>query len=157
MFVLAPIAPLMAGLEAGDQIQVTIRGIDPAEQQKLNGTYRIGESGGVRLPLLEQLVSARGLTAEQFARSAEAAYREAGIYSRPAIEVEAIQGKEQQGGALISVGGQVRRGGETPFRKGMTVLQALDAAGGHNDFGGRNLMLFRDGKQYCLDFKNTKH
>lgn len=148
---------LTAGLEPGEQIQLTIRGIEAAEQQKLNGTYRVGETGGVRLPLLEALVPAKGLTPEQFARAAEAAYREAGIYTRPAIEVETVQGKDQQAAAVLSLGGQVRRAGEVPFRKGMTVIQAIDAAGGRGDFGGRNLLLFREGRQYCLDFTNLAH
>ncbi len=146
-----------AGLEAGEQIQLTVRGIEPEEQQKVSGVYRVGESGGVRLPMLEALIPARGLTPEQFARAAESAYKDAGIYLRPAIEVETVQGKDQQGVALVSVGGQVRRAGDVPFRKDLTVLQALDSAGGRNDFGGRNMFLIRDGKQYCLDFTNLTH
>lgn len=148
----------VAGLEAGAQLSLTIRGVDPAEQQKVSGTYRVGEGGRVRLPLLAAALPASGLSAEQFARSVEAAYKAEGIYVRPAIEVEILQGKDQPGGpAVVSVGGQVRRAGETPFRKNMTVLQALDAAGGRNEFGGRNLLLFRDGHQYCLDFNNLRH
>jgi len=147
----------LAGLEPGEQINLTIRGVSPAEQQKVSGIYRVGDGGGVRLPLLAELLPARGLTPEQFARAAEAAYVKAGIYDRPAIEVEAVQGKDQQGTAVVSVGGQVRRTGDSPFRKGMTVIQAIDAAGGRNDFGGRNLFLLRDGKQYCLDFTNLAH
>lgn len=150
-------SPAHAGLESGEQINVTIRGVEPAEQQKISGIYRIGETGSVRLPLLTELLAARGMTPEQFARAAEAAYQKAGIYSRPAIEVETVQGKDQQGPALISVGGQVRRSGDTPFRKGMTVVQAIDNAGGRNDFGGRNMFLIRAGKQYCLDFTNLAH
>ena len=158
MLVLIAPALSLAGLDPGDGIQVTLRGVEEAEQKSVNGTYRVGESGQVRLPLLDRLVTARGLTPEQFARAAEAAYRAEGIYTKPAIEVEALQGKEQPGGpAVISIGGQVRRGGESPFRKGMTVIQALDAAGGRNDFGGRNLLLLRGDKQYCLDFLNLKH
>lgn len=155
LFVLSPV--LLAGLEPGEQINLTIRGVDPEEQQKISGVYRVGESGAVRLPMLDNLVSARGLTPEGFARAAENAYKQAGIYSRPAIEVETVQGKDQQGVAVVSVSGQVRRGGESPFRKGMTVIQAIDAAGGRNDFGGRNLYLIRDGKQTCLDFNNLAH
>ncbi|GAA5119796.1 SLBB domain-containing protein [Luteolibacter yonseiensis] len=156
LFVVLPSSAL-AGLEPGEQINLTIRGVGPVEQQKISGVYRVGESGGIRLPLLDELVSARGLTPEQFARAAEAAYVKAGIYARPAIEVEALQGKDQQGTAVVSVGGQVRRAGDSPFRKGMTVIQAIDAAGGRNEFGGRNLLLLRDGKQYCLDFTNLAH
>ena len=145
----------LAGLESGEQINLTIRGVDAAEQQKVSGTYRVGESGNVRLPLIEDLVPARGLTTEQFARAAEAAYKAAGIYERPAIEVETVPGKVgDDGPVVISVGGQVRHGGDAQYRKGMTVIQAIDGAGGRNDFGGRNLMLLRAGKQYCLDFTN---
>ena len=39
----------------------------------------------------------------------------------------------------------------------MTVLQAIDGAGGRDDFGGRNLFLIREGKQYCFDFTNLGH
>lgn len=148
---------LLAGLEPGEQINLTIRGIEPEEQQKISGVYRVGESGSVRLPMLDALVPARGLTPEGFARAAEKAYKDAGIYSRPAIEVDVVQGKDQQTASVVSVGGQVRRGGDSPFRKDMTVIQAIDAAGGRNDFGGRNLYLIRDGKQTCLDFTNLAH
>jgi protein involved in polysaccharide export with SLBB domain len=148
---------VLADMEAGEQLNLTIRGVNATEQQKISGIYRIGESGKVRLPLLGDLVSARGLSPEQFARAVESAYVNAGIYSRPAIEIEVLQGKNIDQATVISVGGQVRRAGEVPFRKEMTVIQAIDSAGGRNDFGGRNLFLIRDGKQVCLDFTKLAH
>jgi len=154
----ALVTPALAGLEPGDEIKLTLRGIGAAEQEKVNGIYKVGETGSVRLPLLDGMVPATGLTAEQFARAAEAAYKEAGIYTSPAIEVDAVKGIEQPGGAdVISVGGQVRNSGDAPFRKGLTVVQAINARGGRNDFGGRNIMLIRGPKQYCLDYLNLKH
>ncbi len=154
----ALVLPSLAGLESGDAVQVTLRGVPAAEQEKVNGVYRVGESGGVRLPFLDKPVPARGLSAEQLARRAEAAYRDSEVYADPAIEIEALQGNEQAGEvAVVSVGGQVRRAGETKFRKGMTVIQAIDAAGGRNEFGGRNVLLLRGGKQYVLDFAKLRH
>ena len=91
-----------AGLEAGEQINLTMRGVSADEQQKISGIYRVGESGNVRLPLLEALVPARGLTPEQFARAAESAYKTAGIYTQPAIEVEVLQGKDLGGATVVS-------------------------------------------------------
>ncbi len=44
--------------------------------------------------------------------------------------METSQGKDQQAPAVISVGGQVRRAGDSPFRKDMTVIQAIDAEDG---------------------------
>lgn len=147
-----------AGLEPGDRIKITLRGIELGEQQKINGEYKVGEAGGVALPLLDQAVNARGLTAEQFARAAEAAYKAAQIYTTPKVEAEVLQG----GGVnltptMVSVGGHVKRAGDVPYRQGITVVQALNAAGGRDDFGGRNVMLIREGKSIWLDYSNLKH
>lgn len=148
----------LAGLEPGDELKVTLRGINAAEHERVNGDYQIGESGSVHLPLLSKPVNARGLTSEQFARAAEAAYKAEGIYTTPTIEAKALKGGEGAiGPTLISVGGQVKKGGQTPYQKGMTVIQAIDAAGGMNEFASRNLYLIRDGKQYCIDFTNLRH
>lgn len=152
------ISPALAGLEPGDTVKISLRGVDGDEQQKVNGEYRVGESGSVSMPLLEKPVPARGLNAEQLARAIEAAYRAEDIYTKPSIQAEVLKGKElDPNQAIISIGGQVRKAGEATFRKGMTVIQALDAAGGRNDFGSRNVILLRAGKQYCLDFKNLAH
>lgn len=153
------VSPALAGLEPGDGVNVSLRGVEAVEQEKVNGTYRVGESGGVMLPLLDQPVAAKGLTGEQFARAAENAYKAAGIYTKPRLVVEVLQGGEAPGAgpSIISVGGHVKRAGESDFRKGMTLIQAVDAAGGRDAFGSRNVMLIRGGKEYCLDFLNLKH
>lgn len=146
-----------AGLEPGDRIEIHLRGVAAAEQSKIAGLYRVRETGDVRLPLLDRAVPAQGLSPDALARRIERAYIDAGIYTRPAVEVEAVAGGDQQGAALISVGGQVRRAGQITYRKKMTLIQALDAAGGRNDFGGRNLILIREGRQVCLDFHKLEH
>lgn len=147
-----------AGLEPGDMVEVSLRGIEASEQQKINGKYKVGEGGGVDLPLLDQPVNARGLSPEQFARAAEAAYKAAQIYTTPKISVEAIQGKEVDlTPTMVSVGGHVKRAGDVQYRQGITVVQALNAAGGRDDFAGRNVMLIRDGKSIWIDYSNLKH
>jgi protein involved in polysaccharide export with SLBB domain len=146
-----------AELEPGDKILLSLRGVAASEQEQIDGAYRVGKSGKIRLPLLKGMIHAQGLTPEQFARAAEKAYISQGIYSRPAIEVDTVQGIDQKGTAIISVAGQVRRAGQSTFQKDMTVLQAIDSVGGRNEFGGRNVFLIRKGRQYCLDFKNLQH
>jgi protein involved in polysaccharide export with SLBB domain len=148
----------LAGLEPGDELKITLRGINAAEHERVNGEYQVGEAGTVHLPLLDKPVIAKGLTPEQFARAAEAAYKAEGIYTAPTIEAKALKGGEGANGpTIVSVGGQVKRGGQTQYQKGMTVVQAIDAAGGMNEFASRNLYLIRNKKQYCLDFKNLQH
>lgn len=147
-----------AELGVGDSVKLELRGVEPGEQAKVQGTYRVGESGVVMLPLLESGVRASGLTAEQLARSIERAYRDGGIYERPRVEVTPLTGDlAPEPVSRVSVGGQIRKGGEVEYRAGITVLQAIDAAGGRNEFGGRNILLIRGGKQYVLDFQQLEH
>ncbi|MEK7953213.1 polysaccharide biosynthesis/export family protein [Luteolibacter soli] len=152
------ISPALAGLEPGDTVKISLLGVEGDEQAKVNGQYRIGESGTIAMPLLDKPVTARGLNAEQLARAIEAAYRAEQIYTKPSIQAEVLKGViVDPNETIVSIGGQVRKAGQTTFRKGMTVILAIDAAGGRNDFGSRNVVLLRAGKQYCLDFHNLKH
>jgi protein involved in polysaccharide export with SLBB domain len=142
------------GLAVGDDVQVVLKGVPVEEQGQVNGVYAVHE-GGVRLPLLEGLVPARGLTLEQFARAAERAYQVQGIYAKPAIEVKVIQ--PDGGGPQVNVGGYVGRPGFVPFRKGLTLLQAIQAAGDRTEFGGGKIVLVRGGQARELDFTKQEH
>lgn len=158
LFLLGAIAlPVLgAELKVGDRISVTLRGVPSEDAAKVSGDYRVNERGEVRPPLLEGGVRCVGLTPLQLAERMEASYRNAGIYQKPRVEVVAAKAVEADG-ARISVGGSVRRSGPVPFRGGLTVLQAIDAAGGRDEFGSRNIFLIRKGRQYCLDFKQLAH
>jgi len=149
----------LAGLETGDAVKITLRGVPPDEQQKVNGEYRVGDSGTIRLPMVPTPLPARGLNPDEFARAAEKAYRDAGIYAAPAIEMEVV-GRQvivEGAQAMVTVGGQVRRSGQVPYRKGMTLIQAVQLAGDRNEYGGRNIRLFRKGKVMNLDFRKPEH
>lgn len=152
---LLPGVLVAAELRKGDVIVLTMRGVNAANGE-VNGEYTVDDAGRIRLPLLDAPTLAEGMTPAGFARSAEAAYRSAGIYTNPAIEVVAKKAVQAEG-AVLTVGGKVKRNGPVAFRDGMTVLQAIDAAGGRDDFGGRNVILIREGKQYCLDFHQLEH
>lgn len=156
--ILITVSTAFAGIEPGNAMKLTLRGVPTEEQAKVNGEYQVGESGAVRLPFVEAPIPARGLTAEQFARAAERAYRDAGIYSSPAIEVEVLgNGKDiVDQDARVSVGGRVRHAGPIPFRKSMTLLEAIQAAGDRDEFGGRNIRLIRKGKTILLDFRKQE-
>ena len=149
-------AAMAETLSPGDAIRLTLRGVPSEEQQKVSGEYTVGDDGLVSLPMLERMVRAKGLSPNGFARSVEKSYKDGGIYAFPAIDVVALKDKNPQG-AIVSVGGHVKRAGQVPFRQGMTVIQALDVAGGRDSFGGRNILLIRDGKQFCIDFKQLSH
>lgn len=148
---------LLAGVKEGDSVQVTVRGIPATEQEKLNGVYRVGTSG-LRLPFLKSRLPVAGLEPDQIAVAAEKAYQSEGIYHQPAIDVEIVRGEDQKGTeAQVSVGGHVKRSGAVSFRQGMTLLQAIQAAGDRTEFGSRNIKVIRDGKSIALDFRKAEH
>lgn len=147
----------LAGVETGDTLKLTLRGVPNPEQQAVSGEYRVGE-GGLRLPLLANRVPVRGMTEDEAAAAVEKAFKQAGIYQNPSVEVAIINGGGQRpDAAVISVGGQVNRAGVVPFRKGLTVVQALQAAGDRNAFGGRNITIFRGKKLIRLDYRKAEH
>lgn len=156
MLVILGMAASAQPLRPGDAIRLTLRGVPAEEQQKINGDYTVGDDGMVSMPLLDDLVKAVGLTPTGFARSLEKTYKREGIYASPAIDVVAKKA-EKPVGAVVSVGGHVKGAGHVPFRQEMTVIQAINAAGGRDPYGGRNIELIRNGKQYVLDYKNLGH
>ena len=52
----------------------------------------------------------------------------------------------------VHIGGQVRGPGPKPFNKGLTLYQAIQAAGGPTEFGSmKRVKVFRNGKQTIYD------
>lgn len=139
----------------GNSLKLTFRGLPDAEAVQVNGNYKVDGAGTIRLPYVGNL-NVAGMTANQAAKVVEDAYRRAAIYTRPTVEAAIIQelvGPDD--GATISVGGQVNRAGKVPFKPGMRLIEALQAAGDRTAFGSRNIELLRDGKLKTLDYREA--
>jgi len=82
------------------------------------------------------------------ARKIEDAYREAEIYTNPRINVISNKDEEAQkiDAQIITVGGFVSRPGPVQFTRGMTLFEAVAAAGGADTFGSdKRVELHRSG------------
>jgi protein involved in polysaccharide export with SLBB domain len=142
------------GLAPGNKIEVTLRGVPAEEQQKVDGTYKVSESGTIRAPGLADAVSVAGLNSEQAARKLEKAYRDSEVYTNPTIELEILNGGEKDAEeTTVNVGGHVKRPGNVPYRKDMSLLEAIQGAGDRDEFGGARIELRRNGKLQLLDFR----
>ena len=143
------------GLAAGNRVKISLRGVPAAESAEVNGEYTLGEGGGIRIPGLEQSVQARGLTGEQLARKIESAYKEAGIYTKPAVEAVVLTGASVAAEhTFVSIGGQVRKPGKVEFEKNMTLLSAIQVSGDKTEFGGNTVILRRGGKTLKLNYRD---
>ena len=145
--------PLHAEIKVGDALQIYLKGVPASEKPKVDGRYVVGESGTIRVPLADVSLKAAGLTGEQLARKMEEVFRKAEIYTRPTIEVVTNNAPEPAS-ARVSVGGQVKRAGVVAFRPGMTVVQAIQAAGDMTPFGTKKrITVERAGKVIKLDLR----
>lgn len=106
-------------VETGDSIRVAIDDIDNTD-----GEYTISPAGTISLPYIDEL-QVRGLTIPQVKERIEQAYRDAGIFSEPEVNVQPAQLRPYY------VLGEVNRPGEFEYRQGMTVQAAISAAGGY--------------------------
>jgi protein involved in polysaccharide export with SLBB domain len=127
-FSLSAFAFGQAVLRVGDPVELRIGGVPTDEQHQINTTYTVDESGLISLPYISK-VKAAGLAPAQVAAEIESRYRADKIFTNPTITI--VMSPTAR---FVNVGGAVRRPSRIPFTEDMTLLTAINAAGGFNDF-----------------------
>ena len=144
------ITPVFASPEISPNttLSINIYGVTNAEQSKFAGSYTVDSSGFIYLPLLKNGLKASGFSSSKLARKIEDAYREAEIYTNPRINVISNKDEEAQkiDAQIVTVGGFVAGPGPIPYTRGMTLFEAVTAAGGASTFGSdKRVELHRGG------------
>ncbi len=117
----------------------------------MNNTYTVDANRNVNLPYINK-VHAEGLTPAQLAGSIEGAYRSAKIYTNPTVTI-----LMQPNARFVNVGGAVRNPARVPFTEDMTLLTAINAAGGFNDFANqRAVRLLRGSEAKVFDVRQFR-
>ncbi len=132
-------------IKAGDILEITLKGVPVAEQAKVYSKLEVRQSGVIRIPMVNVDVRALGRTPEDVERSIEAAFKKAQIYVAPTISIQVHEKAAgvQEVKKMLSVGGHVRRNGRVLYREGMTLLEAIQQAGGRDTFGSKYIYLTR--------------
>src|ERR1700730_6362723 len=138
------IVSAQATLRAGDPIELKIGGVPGEEQTQVNNTYTVDANGSVNVPYINK-VRAEGLTPAQLARSIEESYRANKIFTNPNITI-----LMQPTSRFVTVGGSVRQPSRVPFTEDMTLLTAINAAGGFNDFADQKHVRLLRGKDATI-------
>ena len=129
-------------------LSIKIYGVTNIEQSKFDGSYTVDSSGFIYLPLLKDGLKASGFSSSKLARKIEDAYRGAEIYVNPRINVISNKDEEAQkiDAQIVTVGGFVAGPGPIPYTRGMTLFEAVTAAGGASTFGSdKRVELHRSG------------
>lgn len=140
-----------ATLRAGDPIEIRIGGVPNDEQIQVNNSYTVDSNGAVSLPYINK-VHAQGLTPAQLARSIEESYRANKIYTNPNITISMVPTAR-----FVNIGGAVRSPNRIPFTEDITLLAAINAAGGFNDFADqKRVRLLRGNEVKVFDVRQFR-
>jgi protein involved in polysaccharide export with SLBB domain len=140
-----------ATLRVGDPIDLKIGGVPNEEQQQVNNVYTVDSTGFVNLPYINKL-KAEGLTPAELSRSIEENYRAGKIYTNPTITI-----LMQPASRFVNVGGSVRSPMRVPFTEDVTLLAAINAAGGFNDFADqKRVRLLRGSEVKVYDVRQFR-
>jgi protein involved in polysaccharide export with SLBB domain len=144
-------------ISAGRAIEIQLKGVPSEEMALVSGTYTVSESGMISMPLLNTPIRAAGQSATSLARTIEAAYRSEKIYTTPTINV-IHSTNESINELVVTVGEQVNRTGPVKYVRGLTLYNAIQAAGGATIFGSmKRVRLTRNGQSKVYDLTKSQH
>lgn len=139
-------ASAQAALRNGDTVSIRLGGVPAEETSAFGANYSIDGRGLLNLPYIGE-IKAAGMLPAEVQRSIESKLKVDGIYTNPTITVST------EGGAVfVTVGGAVRSSGRIPYTPDMTLLTAIAASGGFNDFANeKKIRLRRGGTETMFD------
>lgn len=159
------VLPLNAAqVRSGETVSITIKGVPASEQTSINGQYVISDGGLIYMPMLNYGIKASGNSSSALARRIEAAYKSAEIYNNPRITIitagDEIKGinDRKQANRFVTVAGHVKRPGPVQYNDGMTIYEAVAAAGDASTFGAMNRVeVLRGGRKRIYNMKTDVH
>ena len=105
-------------IRPSDQLRIQVY-----DDSNITGEYQVDSGGFISIPLAGR-VKASGLTPAQLERAIKAKLTN-GVLKNPDVAVQVLTY------GPIYVHGEVKRGGEFPYRPGLTVMDAVALAGGY--------------------------
>jgi polysaccharide export outer membrane protein len=127
----ATVAPAVAPdltLGPGDTFEVSVYG-----ESDLSGKYRIAEDGTINFPLVGH-IGVAGKPPGEIANAIQTALLEKNILRDPHVSVFMLE----QTSKHVSLAGSVAKPGSYPLTAGMTVIDAISAAGGLSSLASGN-------------------
>jgi polysaccharide export outer membrane protein len=129
-----PVSPASAAesyvLGANDRVRLKVYG-----EPDIAGEYEVDNNGNVSIPLAGH-IRAAGLTTRQLERAIASALSK-GIVRDPRVNVEVALYRPYY------ILGEVKKGGEYPYRLGLTVMDAVASAGGFTYRANENKVYLR--------------
>jgi polysaccharide export outer membrane protein len=140
----------VASAQQDDRLNLPAQQIGPNDlliiniykQTVLSGTQRVSESGLLRLPMLKHEISATGLLPGALSSVIAQAYVDEGILVDPQVTVRIAEYQSHP----IQVGGAVKTPVTFQAETPVTLLQAIDKAGGLTENAGPYVLVTKKGE-----------
>lgn len=145
-----PLLFAQAPLREGDTVEIRISGVPAEEQAQFTASYTVDSEGMLNLPFIGP-VRAAGMKPAQVATFIENNLKTAQIYTNPTITVQPPIET-----LTVNVRGAVKAPQRVVYTPDMTLMIAITAAGGPNDFAGNEVRLTRDGKSTKWNLKEIR-
>ncbi len=121
-------------LGTGDKVRVIVFG-----EEELSGEFFVDDAGSVGLPLIGD-VTAAGATVTEFEARVVARFKD-GYLRDPKVAIEVLNYRP------FFILGEVKKGGEYPYKAGLTVQDAVAMAGGYTyRANSRSVLIRRAGR-----------
>lgn len=130
-----------AVLRTGDQIEVRLGGVPGDEITQVSGSYQVDGQGFVNMPHIGK-IHAAGVTQAALQSAIEGTYKSQQIYTNPTITVNIPSTAR-----FVNVGGDVKAPRRVEYTPDLTVLSAINAAGGFTEYANqKKVRVLSDGK-----------
>jgi len=135
-----------AVMRAGDQIELRLGGVPLDSANQVSGQYQVDGAGYVNLPHIGK-VKAAGMTQEALQQNIEQTYRSQQIFTNPTVTINIPSAAR-----FVNVGGDVKAPRRVEYTADLTLLGAINAAGGFTDYADqKKVQLLRDGKRTVIN------
>lgn len=136
-----------AALRFGDTFELRMTGMPQEDAGMYALIFTIGGDGMVNIPLGGQ-IRAAGLTQSQLEQAIEKRLIDEKIFTSPTATINMSAAAR-----FVTVGGNVRAPNRQPWSSDLTLLVAVAAAGGGNEWAGDKIDLIRGGQRTMFSLK----
>jgi len=143
-------AKAQAVLRPEDTIEIRLGGVPSEFIQEFSTQYTIDAGGSLNLPYIGN-VKVGGMQIAEAQKAIEDKLKANEIYTHPTVIITT-----QQTQRFVVVAGAVRAPGRIQYTSDLTLMSALNAAGGPNDFAGSRVELVRNGKRTVYDIRKLR-
>jgi protein involved in polysaccharide export with SLBB domain len=136
-----------AVFRTGDTFELRMTGMPLEDANMYSLIFTIGGDGMVNIPLGGQ-IRAAGLTQSQLEKAIEKKLVDEKIFTNPTATINVPNQAR-----FVTVGGNVRAPNRQPWSSDLTLLVAVAAAGGGNEWAGDKIDLIRGGQVQTFSLK----